>query len=77
MEKIPYKGWYILPTALPTTDGQWTAGCDLARVEADGLEVFEAVTVQFVRAHEADAVRAACEAAMRQVDDILADPLAS
>ena len=36
MEKIPYRGWYILPTAVPTTDGQWTAGCDLARL-ADAL----------------------------------------
>jgi len=66
MEKIHYKGWYILPTALTTTDGLWTAGCDLARVEADGLEVFECATAQFVRAREADAIRAACEAAMRR-----------
>lgn len=75
MNKILYRGWIILPTALPTTDGQWTASCDLARMEADGLEVFEGVTLQFVRAYQADAIRAACDEARRQVDNILADPL--
>ncbi|MYN44958.1 hypothetical protein GTP23_07730 [Pseudoduganella sp. FT93W] len=75
MDKILYKGWYILPTALPTTGGQWTASCDLARVEADGLEVFEGATLQFVRPRELDAVNAACDEARRQVDNILADPL--
>lgn len=75
MNRILYRGWYILPTALPTTDGQWTASCDLARIEADGLEVFEGVTLQFVRATMADAVAAACDEARRQVDNLIADPV--
>ena len=74
MEKLQYKGWSILPTALLTTDGQWSASCDLARSGADGLELFEGVTVPCVRAHQMDALKAACAAAMRQIDDILAEP---
>jgi hypothetical protein len=75
MDKIHYKGWDILPTALPTTAGQWTASCDIARMDADGLQVFEGVTMQFVRPTEEEAISAACDEAIRQIDNIIANPL--
>ena len=75
MDKIHYKGWEIIPTALPTTDHKWTASCDIQRAGADGVEVFEGATMQFVREHEADAIAAATDEAIRQIDNIIANPL--
>lgn len=75
MDKIHYKGWEILPIALPTPDGRWSASCDISRVGVDGVEVFEGATMQFVRGHEDDAIAAACEEAVRQIDNIIANPL--
>ena len=75
MDKIHYKGWEIVPTALPTTDGHWTASCDIARAGADGIEVFEGATMQFVRDTEDEAIAAACDEAIRQIDNIIANPL--
>lgn len=74
MRKIHYKGWEIIPVVLPTTDGKWTASCDLAHAGADGVEVFEGATMQFVREHEEDAVNAACDEAVRQIDNLIANP---
>ncbi|NRR31815.1 hypothetical protein HSX11_16680 [Oxalobacteraceae bacterium] len=73
--KIHYKGWEIVPFAAPTSDQQWSASCDIERAGADGLEVFEGATMQFVRATEDDAIAAACEEAIRQIDNIIANPL--
>ncbi|CDG82669.1 hypothetical protein GJA_2033 [Janthinobacterium agaricidamnosum NBRC 102515 = DSM 9628] len=39
------------------------------------MEVFEGSTMQFVRDDEDDAIAAACEEAIRQVDNIIANPL--
>jgi hypothetical protein len=75
MDKIHYKGWEILPVALPTADGRWSASCDIARAGADGVEVFEGATMQFVRDQEDEAITAACEEAIRQIDNIIANPL--
>lgn len=75
MDKIHYKGWEIVPTALPTSDQQWSASCDIERVGADGVEVFEGATMQFVRSSEDEAITAACEEAIRQIDNIIANPL--
>ena len=75
MDKIHYKGWEIVPTALPTTDRQWTASCDIARAGADGIEVFEGATMHFVRDSEDEAIAAACDEAIRQIDNIIANPL--
>lgn len=75
MDKIHYKGWEIIPTALPTSDNQYTASCDIERAGADGIEVFEGATMQFVRDTEDDAITAACEEAIRQIDNIIANPL--
>jgi hypothetical protein len=75
MDKIHYKGWEIVPTALPTSDNQYTASCDIERAGADGIEVFEGATMQFVRDTEDDAITAACEEAIRQIDNIIANPL--
>ncbi len=75
MDKIHYKGWEIVPTALPTTDRKWTASCDIERAGADGLEVFEGATMQFVRDTEDEATAAACDEAIRQIDNIIANPL--
>ena len=74
MDKLHYKGWAIIPTALPTTDHQWSASCDLARVTAAGEEVFEGATMQFVRPTEDEALAAACNEAYIQVDNIIANP---
>ena len=74
MGKIHYKGWDIIPVVLPTTDGQWTASCDLAHADADGMEVFEGATMQFMRAQEDDALIAACAEAIRQIDNLIANP---
>jgi len=74
MGKIHYKGWDIIPVALPTTEGKWTASCDIQRPDAHGAAVFEGATMQFVRAQEEDAVTAACEEAVRQIDNLLANP---
>jgi hypothetical protein len=75
MDKIHYKGWEIVPTALPTLDQKWTASCDIERAGADGVEVFEGATMQFVRDTEDEAIAAACEEAIRQIDNIIANPL--
>ncbi|MET0264107.1 MAG: DUF6566 family protein [Duganella sp.] len=75
MDKIHYKGWEIVPTALPTSDNQWSASCDIERAGADGVEVFEGATMQFVRSSEDEAITAACEEAIRQIDNIIANPL--
>eukprot|EP01133_Synstelium_polycarpum_P018267 gene18267-21860_t len=73
--KIHYKGWEIVPLAVPTTDGKWSASCDIERATAEGLEVFEGSTMQFVRDDEDGAIAAACEEAVRQIDNIIANPL--
>ena len=73
--KIHYKGWEIIPVALPDGHGKWSASCDIARANADGVEVFEGATMQFVRDSEDDAIAAACEEAVRQIDNIIANPL--
>lgn len=73
--KIHYKGWEIAPLAVPTSDGQWTASCDIERATVHGLEIFEGSTMQFVRDTEDDAVAAACDEAIRQIDNIIANPL--
>ncbi|MYM31183.1 hypothetical protein SAMN05192549_110145 [Duganella sacchari] len=75
MDQLHYKGWEIIPTVLPTGDHQWSASCDLARKTADGEEVFEGATMQFVRANKDDALTAACEEAVTQIDNIIANPL--
>ena len=75
MDKIHYKGWEIVPTALPTNDRKWTASCDIGRAGADGLEVFEGATMQFMRDSEDEAIAAACDEAIRQIDNIIANPL--
>jgi hypothetical protein len=73
--KIHYKGWEIVPLAVPTGDGKWSASCDIERAGADGVEVFEGSTMQFVRDDEDEAIAAACDEAIRQVDNIIANPL--
>ena len=73
--KIHYKGWEIAPLALPTGDARWSASCDIERAGADGVEVFEGATMQFVRDSEDDAIAAACDEAIRQIDNIIANPL--
>jgi hypothetical protein len=75
MDKLHYKGWDIIPTALPTSDNKWTGSCDLARVNGDGLQVFEGATMQFLRDTQEDAIAAACEEAIVQIDNIIANPL--
>ncbi|MCL6486735.1 MAG: hypothetical protein I4O49_21635 [Janthinobacterium lividum] len=73
--KIHYKGWEIVPLAVPASDGKWSASCDIERATAEGLEVFEGSTMQFVRDDEDGAIAAACEEAVRQIDNIIANPL--
>lgn len=73
--KIHYKGWDIAPLALPIDDARWSASCDIERAGVDGVEVFEGATMQFVRDSEDDAIAAACEEAIRQIDNIIANPL--
>ncbi|MET3135016.1 hypothetical protein AAKU55_005319 [Oxalobacteraceae bacterium GrIS 1.11] len=73
--RIQYKGWEIVPLALPTSDAKWSASCDIERAGADGIEVFEGATMQFVRDQEDDAIAAACEEAIRQIDNLIANPL--
>lgn len=72
--KIHYKGWEIVPLALPSGQ-QWSASCDIERAGADGVEVFQGATMQFVRDAEDDAIAAACDEAIRQIDNIIANPL--
>ena len=74
MGNIHYRGWDIIPVALPTTDGKWTASCDISRPGPHGVEVFEGATMQFVRELEEDAVTAACDEAVRQIDNLIANP---
>ena len=73
--KIHYKGWEIIPLAIPTLDHQWSASCEIERAGAEGVEVFEGATMQFIRAQEDDAIAAACDEAIRQIDNIIANPL--
>jgi hypothetical protein len=74
MSKLHYKGWEILPTALPTANHKWSASCDLERKGADGMEVFEGATMQFIRDTEDEALAAACHEATIQIDNIIANP---
>lgn len=73
--KMHYKGWEIIPFAAPTSENKWSASCDIERANADGVEVFEGATMQFIRDTEDDAIAAACEEAVRQIDNIIANPL--
>jgi hypothetical protein len=73
--KIHYKGWEIIPLAVETGDRQWSASCDIERAGLDGVDVFEGATMQFVRDQEEDAIAAACDEAIRQIDNIIANPL--
>jgi len=73
--KIHYKGWEIVPLAFPADDGQWSASCEIERAGANGVDVFEGATMQFVRGSEDDAIAAACDEAIRQIDNIIANPL--
>ena len=73
--KIHYKGWEIIPLAIPTSDQQWSASCEIERAGADGVEVFQGATMQFIRDQEDDAIAAACDEAIRQIDNIIANPL--
>lgn len=73
--KIHYKGWDIVPTAIPTGEHKWSASCDIERAGADGVEVFEGATMQFIRDTEDEAIAAACDEAIRQIDNIIANPL--
>ncbi len=73
--KIHYKGWEIIPLAIPSSDKQWSASCEIKRAGADGVEVFEGATMQFVREQAEDAIAAACDEAIRQIDNIIANPL--
>ena len=75
MDKMHYKGWNIIPVALPGNDGKWSASCDIERAGTDGVEVFEGATMQFVRETEVEAIAAACDEAIRQIDNIIANPL--
>jgi hypothetical protein len=72
--KIHYKGWEIIPLAFPT-EGRWSASCEIERAGANGVEVFEGATMQFIRDSEDDAIAAACDEAIRQIDNIIANPL--
>lgn len=74
MDKLHYKGWAIIPTALPTEDNQWRASCDLARITGAGEEVFEGATLSFVRANREEALNAACDEAVAQIENLIADP---
>jgi hypothetical protein len=73
--KIHYKGWEIIPLAVATGERQWSASCDIERAGPDGVDVFEGATMQFVRDQEDDAIAAACDEAIRQIDNIIANPL--
>lgn len=73
--KIHYKGWEIIPLAVPTSGNQWAASCEIERAGPDGVEVFEGATMQFVREREDEAIEAACDEAIRQIDNIIANPL--
>lgn len=72
--KIHYKGWEIVPLAVQV-GAQWSASCDIERANPDGVEVFEGATMQFVRDSEDDAIAAACDEAIRQIDNIITNPL--
>ncbi len=74
MDKLQYKGWAIIPTVLPTPDHQWTVSCDLARITADGEEVFEDATHPLARASRDEALTAALNDAKEQIDNLVADP---
>ncbi|WP_373991899.1 hypothetical protein [Duganella sp. BuS-21] len=74
MNTLQYKGWEIVTTALPTADHKWSASCDLVHFSANGKEVFEGATMKFVRDTEGEALKAACDEACIQVDNIIANP---
>lgn len=73
--KMHYKGWEIIPTAVRAGERQWSASCDIERAGPDGVDVFEGATMQFLRDSEDDAIAAACDEAIRQIDNIIANPL--
>jgi hypothetical protein len=74
MDTLHYKGWAIIPTALPTGHHHWAASCDLARITGDGQEVFEDVTEPVESTTREAALSAACAQAKAQIDNIIANP---
>lgn len=74
-QKIFYRDWVIVPFSIPRPDGTWATSCELEKMDADGLNVFQGALDIFVSDLEKESINAACEDAKNQVDAIIADPL--
>lgn len=70
-----YRGFEIVPFSIPKPDGKWATNCEIKKMDADGLNVFQGALAIFVDDQEEDSIIAACEDAKHQIDAIIADPL--
>lgn len=72
--KVHYRGWAMMPTAIPQGDGTWTGNVELEVVDGDGADTFQGSFPNIVRDSKEDAIAAACDAARGHIDDLIADP---
>ena len=73
--KLSYRDWIIRPFAIPLSDGQWSASCEIGCFDAHGLDTFQSALPVCVRDNRHDAIKAAYEDAKHHIDGIIADPL--
>ena len=73
--KLSYREWIIRPFAIPLSDGQWSASCEIECFDAHGLDTFQSALPVCVRKTKNEAIEAACEDARHHIDGIIADPL--
>jgi hypothetical protein len=73
-EALHYRGWDIVPFALPTPGGAWEATGEIER-PGDSIETYHAIAGPFRHADKQEAIARAVQGAMRRIDEIEADPL--
>lgn len=74
-QKIYYREWGIVPFSFPRPDGKWSTSCEIDKIDADGLNVFQDGSDIFVDDLEEESIAAACEDAKHRIDAIIANPL--
>ena len=72
--QVHYRGWAMMPTAIPQGDGTWSGNVELEAVDGDGADTFQGGFPNVVRDSKEDAIVAACDAARGHIDDLIADP---
>lgn len=74
-DTMQYRGWRIIPFAMPTPGGAWEATCEIEHEDERAIDTFQAVSGPFRQPDKDEAIRCAVADAQRRIDDIEADPL--